>query len=115
MGLSPLKSHKKNHKFQDTPDDTCQCAENAETSHHFLLHCPNFIEHRRKLFETLNPIMLENNLHFIDDKNLVHLLLYVPICSYMFLYSYKFKLHENQSILKATINFIRKTSRFSQI
>ena len=66
VGLSPLKSHKKNHRFQDTPDDTCQCTENAETSHHFLLHCPTFIEHRRKLFETLNPIMLENNLRVLD-------------------------------------------------
>ena len=103
MGLSPLKSHTKNHNFQDTPDDTCQCTVNAETSHHFLIHCPNFIEHRRKLFETLNPIMLENNLRFIDDKNLVHLLLYGHE---------KFKPHENQSILKATVNFIQKTSRF---
>ena len=49
--------------------------------------------------------MLVNNLPFIiDDKNLVHLLLYG---------NEKFKLHENQSILKATINFIKKTSRFS--
>ena len=85
---------------------TCQCTEDAETSDHFLLHCPNFIEHRRKLFETLNPILLVNNLRDLDDKNLVLLLLYG---------NKKFKFHENQSILKATINFIRKTSRFSQI
>ena len=50
--------------------------------------------------------MLVNNLRDLDDKNLVLLLLYG---------NKKFKLHENQSILKATINFIRKTFRFSQI
>ena len=104
VGLSPFNSHKKHHKFQDTPDDTCQCGENAETSSHFLLHCPNFIEARRKLFDILNPIILD--LPFIDDKNLVQLLLYGDK---------KFKFHENQSILQVTINFIRETSRFSQI
>ena len=59
---------------------------------------------RRKLFDILNPIILD--LPFIDDKNLVQLLLYGDK---------KFKFHENQSILKATINFIRETSRFFQI
>ena len=39
VGLSPLKSHKKHHKFQDTPDDECVCR-NAETTQHFLLKCP---------------------------------------------------------------------------
>ena len=78
----------------------------AETTRHFLLYCPNFTEHRRKLFETLNPITLENNLGFLDDRVLVHLLLYGDD---------KFKLHENQSILKATINFIKKTPDFLQI
>ena len=50
--------------------------------------------------------MLENNQRFVDDKDLLQLLLYG---------NEKFKLHENQSILKATIIFIQKTSRFSQI
>ena len=72
VGLSPLKSHKKNHNFQDTPDEICHCSANAETSQHFLLHCPNFVVQRHDLFEILNPIMLVNNLPFIDDKNLVH-------------------------------------------
>ena len=106
VGLSPLKSHKKRHNFQDTPDDTCHCTGDAETSHHFLLHCPTFIEHRRNLFETINPIILKNSLHILDDNDMVHLLLYG---------NDTFKLEENQSILKATIDFIRKSSRFTQI
>ena len=106
VGLSPLKSHKMNHNFQDTPNELCPCSTSAETSTHFLLHCPNFIDQRRELFQTLNPIMLANNLPFLDDKIFVHLLLYGHD---------KLKLHENHSVLKATIMFIRKTSRFSQI
>ena len=53
----------------------------------------------------INLIMWKNNLRFVDDEDLVHLLLYG---------NGTFKLDENQGILKATINFIRKTSRFSQ-
>ena len=113
MGLSPLKSHKKAHKFQDTPDDTCCCSQQAgsrdipETSGHFLLHCPNFTNHRNDLFNILNPILQANDVrHFIDDDKFVHLLLYG---------NEKFKLDVNQSILKATINFIKNTGRFSQV
>ena len=112
VGLSFLRSHKKRHNFRDTPDDTCHCTGAvvntgaAETTTHFLLHCQYFIEHRRTLFESINPILEKNNLFRLVDKDIVHLLLYGNAT---------FKLEENQTILKATINFIRKTSRFSQI
>ena len=37
VGLSPLKSHKKNHKFKDSLDDTCSCPlRTSETSEHFF-------------------------------------------------------------------------------
>ena len=104
VGLSPLKSHKKSHNFQDTPDDTCHCTLTAETSQHYLLHCPMYNELRRELFQKINPILMDNNMRFLDDKNLVRLLLYGHD---------KFTLQSNQSILKATINFIQRTSRFS--
>ena len=106
VGLSPLKSHKKSHKFHDTPANTCCCTLSAETSLHYLLHCPNFINHRHDLFQVLNPIIFANNIRFIDDNSLVYLLLYGHE---------KFQFHENQTILKATINFIKKSSRFSNV
>ena len=98
VGLSPLKSHKKNHNFQDTPTDTCQCTMDAETTRHFLLKCPIYDEYRDDLHQTLNPILMANNMHNLNDNNLERLLLYGHE---------KFKLHENQSILKATIHFIK--------
>ena len=76
VGLSALKSHKKSHNFQDTPDDTCHCTLSAETSHHYLLHCPNFINHRNDLVQAINPVMFANNIHFRDDQSLVHLLFF---------------------------------------
>ena len=105
VGLSPLKSHKKLHNFKDTPDDTCQCNLNAENTQHFLLKCPNYNAQRKVLFETLNPIVLSNNIHNLNDNRMVHLLLY----GYE-----KLKFHENQTVLNGTINFIERTGRFSQ-
>ena len=104
VGLSPLKSHKKAHHFQDTPYDTCSCSQSvAETTCHFLLHCSNFVIHRIALFNVVNPILRSSP--FLADEELVHLLLYG---------NEKFKLEDNQNILIATIDFIRNTSRFSQ-
>ena len=106
VGLSPLKSHKKHHNFQDTPVDICNCKRNAETSEHFIFHCPFYTDQRRVLFQTLNPILLENDLRFLDDKSLLNLLLYGHE---------KFDYQTNQTVLRATINFISNSSRFSQI
>ncbi len=39
IGLSYLKSHKKNHKFTDTPTDRCDCNCAPEDTRHFLFHC----------------------------------------------------------------------------
>ena len=106
-GFKSTKTPKKVHHFLDTPDETCCCLQNiAETSCHYLLHCPNFTNHRNQLFQTLTPILQINGIHFIDDNNLVHLLLYG---------NERFKIEENQRILQATINFIRNTSRFSHL
>ena len=78
------------------------------TAGHCLLKllCPDFANHRNELFQILNPIMFSNNMRFRDDKKLVHLLLYGHK---------KLELHDNESILKATLNFIKNSLRFSQI
>ena len=78
----------------------------AETTSHFLLHCPNFTMHRRNLYGTVNPILRAYNIPFLVDNLFQHLLLYGDE---------KFKYEENQNILKATIKFIRDTNRFSRM
>ena len=57
VGLSPLNSHKNNHKFKDAPTDSCHCGSGIETSEHFLLKCPFFTGHRNDLFATINPVL----------------------------------------------------------
>ena len=107
MGLSPLRSHKCAHKFNDTPNELCSCRLNtAETTSHFLLYCPNFFNLRKALYATVNPILLKYETRFLEDNSLLRLLLYGD---------HKFKLEDNQSILKATIKFIRNSSRFSHM
>ena len=76
VGLSPIKSHKRSQNFQDTPVDTCNCKRSAETNEHLLFHWPLYTEQRRVLLQTLNPILLANDLRFLDDQSLLHLLLY---------------------------------------
>ena len=106
VGLSPLKSHKMSHKFADTPVDTCPCTQNAETTHHFLLDCPNFTAHRQELLETIDPILFLNNLDNISDSNKMDL----------FLYGHeKLNSVENRVKLKATIKFICQSGRFSRV
>ena len=104
VGVSPLKSHKKSHNFQDNPDDLCACSVNAETTHHFLSKCPGYNEHRHLLFQTLNPILLANDINHRNDCELVKPLLYGHE---------KLKFLVNQLLFKATVNFIGKTLRFS--
>ena len=107
VGLSPLRSHKRAHGFDDTPNEICDCyLKTAETTCHFLLNCPNFVNPRKVLFATINPILLKHKPRFLEDNSLLQLLLYGEE---------KLKVEENQIILKATINFIRNSSRFSHI
>ena len=103
VGLSPLKNHKKHHEFIDTPDDECVCRK-SETTQHFLLKCPIYNVHRLNLFQTLHPTLLANNLLNLNDREMVRLLLYGHE---------KLPFHANQIIVKATINFIEMTTRFS--
>ena len=104
VGLSPLKSHKKSHNFQDTPDDLCACLQNVETTQHFLLKCLNYNEQRHHLFQIVNTILLANDIIHLNDLELVRLLLYGHD---------KLTFHVNQTLIRETMNFIKNTSRFS--
>ena len=96
-----------NHKFIDTPVDTCLCSMHAETTSHFLLECPNFTAHRQEFLKTIDSILILNDLENIsDDRNKVHLILYGHD---------KLNFAENREVLKATIKFISKSGRFNRI
>ena len=46
IGLSPLRYHKKRHKFPDTLSDLYLCTHGIEDTNHFLFSCPLYATHR---------------------------------------------------------------------
>ena len=104
VGLSPLKEHKKRHRFLDTPDDVCVCTREAESTRHFFLECSLHVDHRLNLLNNVEPILILNDLENIHSNGKVRMLLYGHE---------SFTYHENKKVLKSTINFIRATGRFS--
>ena len=102
VGLSSLKCHKKIHNFSDTPNDTCDCLEEAEDTSHFLFRCKLFSAQRIQLRSNVHRILRHHNLEhlFHNDK----LLLYGH---------HSLSCFENKSLLTATITFIKETERFS--
>ena len=105
VGLSPLRHHKKRHRFIDTPNDTCRCGKGIETTDHFLLECSLFKIHRARLLSVINPIT--SKLYPWDSVT-------NSVRSDLLLYGdEKLNPTENLSILRATINYIQDTERFT--
>ena len=56
LGLSHLMEHKFKHNFQDTLNPHCNCRMDVESSIHFQLQCPSYINERCTLMSNLNRI-----------------------------------------------------------
>ena len=59
LGLSHLRCHKFKHNFLDTINPLCSCGSDIETTLHFLLYCPNFMECRNTLLSKISEINSE--------------------------------------------------------
>ena len=64
LGLSHLCEHKFQLNFQDILHLICRSGDDIETTIHYLLHCPNFLDEMRTLLDNLRSI--GENIH---DKN----------------------------------------------
>ena len=98
-----MREHKSKHSFQDTINPLCSCALDIESTGHFLLHCPQFVNERHTLLSTIGNIhykLLENT-----DSVLTQTLLFGNT---------SFDITDNTKILNATINFILLTKRFDE-
>ena len=105
LGLSKLKLHKMNHNFKDTSNSACACGSKRESTSHYLLSCKMFHQERKDLLNSLNPILIRNNLILNEDEKVA-----------LILYGGKsLTLEENRSILNATIKYILDTKRLSHI
>ena len=56
LGLSHLCYHKFKHNFLDTINPLCSCGSDIETTIHFLLYCPIFMECRNTLLSKISEI-----------------------------------------------------------
>ena len=102
VGLSPLRSHKLRHSFEDTPTDICLCGIETEDIKHFLFSCPLYARQRAKLaaytITVLTPMDLK---HFANSESL-------------YLYNHvRLPDAENKNIISATITYLKETKRFS--
>ena len=103
LGLSHLREHKFKHGFQDMLNPLCSCGNDVESTEHFLLHCPQFVNERRTLLSILgnfNYSLLENT-----SKVLTQTLLFENT---------SLSLSDNSQVLSSTIDFILSTKRFNE-
>ena len=102
LGLSKLRSHKKNHNFLDTPTDHCLCKTGVEDTRHYLFHCPFYARHRATLASSVINVLEQKNLNHLADSE--------PL----YLYGDKtLTFEENRTIILATIHYIKNTNRFT--
>ena len=102
VGLSHLREHKFKHSFQDTLNPICNCGENIETTSCYLLHCPDYLEERKTLLNTISCIV-PNIFDFNNDQLTENLLYGREDLDNI----------NNTSILDATINYLIETKRFN--
>ena len=106
LGVSSLKKHKFDHNFRDTHDPVCACGNGIEDTAHFLLHCHLFVAHRITLLHAVNASLEGSYLNFnrLSDQCKVYLLLYGDP---------QLKYEQNQSILVATLCYVKDSQRFT--
>ena len=101
VGLSYLREHKFKHSFQDTLNPIRNCDEDIDTSFHYLLHCPDYLQKSTTLLNTVSCIVPK--ISDFNNDQITEILLY----SKEDLDSIK-----NRSVLDATINYLIETKRF---
>ena len=100
--LSHLNEHKFRHNFADCVNPLCSCSIEPETTLHFFLHCCNFLNIRRKLFDKIK--LLDETLLQLNDESLLTVLLFG---------SKIYNEQVNVQILNASFDYITDSDRFT--
>ena len=104
VGLSALSFHKFRHNFNDTLNPPCPINDGSEDTEHFLLHCQLFHLERNTLLSLVRPELLLNGILALSNEELVSIMLYGDE---------KLLFESNRVIIKATLDFLESSSRFS--
>ena len=98
-----MRDHKFKHNFQDAVNPLCNCGLNAESTSHYLLHCPLFADKRKTFLSTIKSI----NYKFVEqnDSILTQTLPFGDLAS---------SVETNKLILNATLQYVLSTKRFEE-
>ena len=103
VNFSHFRDHKFKHSFQDTINPFCTSSLEAETTIHFILHCPSYENERNILLSSIRSI--KSSILDQNDDNIVKTLLYgLDSLSET----------QNTSILNATMEFLISSNRFEE-
>ena len=102
LGLSHLNEHKFRHNFANCVNPLCSCSTEPETTLLFFLHCHNFLNIRRKLFDKVR--LLHEILLQLNDESLLTVLLFG---------SKKYNEQVNVQFLNASIDCIIDSDRLA--
>ena len=95
VGISHLHEHKFKQSYQETLNLMCNCGKDIEALSHYLLHCPDYLQERMILLNTVSSIV-PNIADFNHDQ-----LTEIRLCEKENL--------DNTSILDATISYLIET------
>ena len=101
---SALKLHKFRHNFNDTLNPVCPINDGVEDTEHFLLHCHSYHLQRNSLLSQVQANLLSCGLLNLSNEDLVSIILYGDE---------RLPLESNKAIIKATLEFIESSKRFS--
>ena len=95
------RENKFRYNFQASLDPFCNCGRHIEITIHFFLHCSNYSNQRKTLFEKISNI--KRSLLNQNDSIIVETLLFA---------STGLNDEENACIIESTIEYITTTERF---
>ena len=101
LGLSHFRDHKFKHGFLDSLNPICSCCFDIETTCHFLLYCPNFVNERSLLLNNVSRLTKDKLPS--RDTSVIKFLLYGDD---------SLDLVTNTLILNASVDFILSSKRF---
>ena len=104
LGLSHPRYHKFMHNFLDTINPLCSYGSDIETTLHFIIYCPNFVEcistFLSKISEANSELITRNNLALIET---------------LLFGDNSFSQYDNSRVLDATMVFIVTSKRFDDL
>ena len=100
-GLSHLREYKLRHNFQDSLEKFCNCGRHTKTTAHLFLHCSNYSNQGKPLFDKMNNI--KHSLLNQNDSTIVETFLFG---------SNGLNDEENALTIESTSEYIITTKRF---